>query len=109
MASGDRNYDIATETTQKEILQTVNSFNSNAKPIRMEKISPSSNSTISKTGKGRLFVNANDAVMSLTIDGVKLIEASSLYAPFDIEFSESFALTRGNTNSNVNAVAIFYE
>ena len=106
MASGDRNYDIATETTQQQILTAINV---EKKPIRIEKIEPASSSTISRTGKGKLYFNLNGGILTLVIDGVTLIESTSLYAAFEVEFAESFSVSRGNTTSAVNAVALYYE
>lgn len=77
-------------------------------PSKIEKIDPDSTKTITKTGKGKLFINGNGSSITLVIDGVTVCDNLYTFATFEVEFTESFSMTRGNTTTDVIAVAVFY-
>ena len=104
MATGDRNYNIAKETTSQEILSAVG----HRPPTKIETIEPEAQATISRTGKGKLFIDCNGSIATVVVDGVTLVTSLCTFTPFDVEFTQSFSITRGNTTSELRAIAVFY-
>ena len=100
MASGDRNYDIATETTQQAILGTLNESVTKIGGVTLAK------PNLDVTGKGKLYLKPgfSDTKFVLIVDDVTILNDEAIYSTncIEIPFQKSISVSQTSSTSSTH-------